>query len=477
MQVLGRIRLSRDTEESSSVERQRQVVEQWAAANGHEVVGWATDVDVSRSVDPFETPELGPWFDRPDEWDIIACWKLDRLATGSIYLNAVMAWCQKNGKTLVSVTENFDLSSWVGRLIAGVIAGVAEGELEAIKERTQASQRELRRQGRWHGGTAPYGYRPERREGGGYVLVVDGEQALIVREIVNRALAGEAITAIADDLNARGLPSPRGGDWTLQTLTRMLRSRWIIGQSVHNGQLVVDSEEMPIAKAEPLISPAEWNMIQQVLDGRARPKARTHPQWPLLGVAACSDCESQLYHHVMVKPDQGQSYRYGRCSGRTKFKNGCTAKAIRADLLEVFTEEHFLDEIGDRQRQVPIYVPAIGNADDIARIDDVIQTVRSEYDEGLYEGDSEGYRARVRKLVERRNALAAEGDVPAHWESQDTGETYREAWERMDGQDRRDLLLESGITVYGPELRFHIDTGKIKERFPGYETSITLDMS
>jgi site-specific DNA recombinase len=59
MRVLGRLRLSRSTEESTSIERQREVVQQWADANGHTVVGWATDVDVSGSLDPFKTPQLG----------------------------------------------------------------------------------------------------------------------------------------------------------------------------------------------------------------------------------------------------------------------------------------------------------------------------------------------------------------------------------------------------------------------------------
>uniref|UniRef100_A0AB39U217 Resolvase/invertase-type recombinase catalytic domain-containing protein n=1 Tax=Mycolicibacterium phage Alyssa1 TaxID=3240801 RepID=A0AB39U217_9CAUD len=47
MKVLGRARLSVASEESTSIERQREVIEQWANANGHTVVGWAEDIDVS----------------------------------------------------------------------------------------------------------------------------------------------------------------------------------------------------------------------------------------------------------------------------------------------------------------------------------------------------------------------------------------------------------------------------------------------
>jgi hypothetical protein len=80
MRVLGRLRLSRSTKESTSIERQREIIQQWADANDYTVVGWAEDLDVSGSLDAFETPELGKWLsDRAPEWDIVAAWKLDRL--------------------------------------------------------------------------------------------------------------------------------------------------------------------------------------------------------------------------------------------------------------------------------------------------------------------------------------------------------------------------------------------------------------
>src|ERR1700722_5533135 len=86
VRVLGRIRLSRATDESTSPERQREVIETWAAQHDHEMIGWAEDRDVSGSVDPFDAPALGPWLadDRKHEWDIVAAWKLDRLGRDAI---------------------------------------------------------------------------------------------------------------------------------------------------------------------------------------------------------------------------------------------------------------------------------------------------------------------------------------------------------------------------------------------------------
>ena len=79
MRVLGRIRLSRSSEESTSVERQRELIENWAKTNNHEIVAWAEDVDVSGAISPFDTPALGPYLKEPasNEWDILVAWKLE----------------------------------------------------------------------------------------------------------------------------------------------------------------------------------------------------------------------------------------------------------------------------------------------------------------------------------------------------------------------------------------------------------------
>lgn len=85
---LGRLRLSRSTDESTSIERQRDTITQWADANGHTIAGWAEDSDVSGSIDPFDTPQLGDWLDnRAPEFNVVACWKLDRLSRNALKLN------------------------------------------------------------------------------------------------------------------------------------------------------------------------------------------------------------------------------------------------------------------------------------------------------------------------------------------------------------------------------------------------------
>jgi len=54
---------------------EQEVITAWAEANDHEVIGWATDLGVSRSVDPLKAPARGTWLNEPvrlDSWDILA---------------------------------------------------------------------------------------------------------------------------------------------------------------------------------------------------------------------------------------------------------------------------------------------------------------------------------------------------------------------------------------------------------------------
>ncbi len=172
------------TEESTSEERQRELIQQWADLHGYEVVGWAIDMDLSGSVDVLDgrrKTELGDWLrNRSPEFDAIAVWKLDRLSRSTVNLNRLFVWCADNDKTIVSATEGIDLSTPVGRLIASVLGFLAEGELDAIKERTKAGRKKVVESGRWPGGAAPFGFEKVKLDGGGFKLKTRADQVLVL---------------------------------------------------------------------------------------------------------------------------------------------------------------------------------------------------------------------------------------------------------------------------------------------------------
>lgn len=450
MRVLGRVRLSKLHEESTSVVRQKEIIEQWVGNNDHTLVGWAEDLDVSGGVDPFDTPALGPWLkDRHEEWDILATWKLDRIARRAIPMNKLFGWCIDNNKTLVSVSENIDLSTWMGRMVANVIAGVAEGELEAIRERTKGSHRKLRELGRWPGGSPVYGYQArEKPDGAGWELVLDPKTSPVLLDIIHRVLDGQSVESICSMLNELGEPSPadyvrirngeepKGTQWRGLTVRELLRRKSLLGHVTHNGLTVRDEKGKPILKGPPLITQDEYDRVQAALDARKHPRTRTVKTSPLLQVLFCYDCGHPMYYR---NAQNGKYVRY-HCPK-------CKGKQIPADWAEELVEQKFLWENGHRKVTKRVFIPA---EDHQIALNEAVRA-SEELSALLGTITSETMRSRLtgqmRALDERMAELEQLPSRDARWEEVETDKTYLQAWAEADTDERRKLLLDAGITA------------------------------
>jgi site-specific DNA recombinase len=452
LRVLGGIRLSRDADESgTSIERQRESIEQWSAMHGHTVIGFAIDSGVSGSVDPFDTrTELGQWLKphRLPEWDALVAYRLDRLSRRVIPLNKLFGFVQEHGKTLASVSESLDLSTWIGRLVANVIAGVAEGELEAIRSRNQGSQKKVRQLGRWHGGTPSYGYRAVKRADGWYLTISKDEARVIREEILPRVLSHESTNSIAAALNRAAVQTRSGGPWSGNGIRRVLRGRALLGQHEHNGKLVADEDGLPVQRADPIVTADEFEKIQAALQARTTVRSGERNENPLTGVLFCYACDAPMYLQRMT----GRDYDYYRCSNRGNRQGmpkapgeACLALGVRSATVYDQFQGHLLDEIGDVERRERVYVQGSDHTEALAAVVEAIDATRREKDLGLYDGDDAGYFARLERLTERRRELEALPSSPARFERRGVGETYGQAWQRMNTSERRTLLLDSGI--------------------------------
>jgi len=438
MRLLGRIRLSRLTDESTSAARQRQLIEQWAETHGHEVIGWAEDLDVSGSVDPFHTPALGQWLqpDKAGEWDILCAWKLDRLGRDSIRLNKLFGWAIDNGKTIVSCSEGIDLSTPVGRLIANVIAFLAEGELEAIRERTKASRKALLNAGRWAGGQIPYGLQAAPLDGGGWTLVHNPDTAPIVHRIVQRVTDGLPVQLVADELNADGIPSPAGVKWPAKTVWKIITSKYLLGHSTFEGHTVRDREGRPVYGSEPLLSQTQWDALQAAVDNRRAAPRRVSKTSPLLGVIQCWECNKNLYHQCHIKG--GKSYRYYYCWDKH------TAH-INAVMAEEMVEQAFLDTVGESNVLERVYVPAENHQIELEEarraVDELLPLL------GMVTSDSMRSRLteQMKALDFRITTLEKLPVREAGYVFRETGSTFKTQWAISNVEERRQLLLKSGI--------------------------------
>ena len=447
MRVLGRLRLSRTTDESTSIERQREMIQQWADVNDHTLAGWAVDTDVSGSVDTFDTPQLGDWLNnRAPEFDVIACWKLDRLSRNAIKLNKLFGWCLDHDKTVVSCSESIDLSTPVGRLIANVIGFLAEGELEAIRERQRSSKAKLRDLGRWSGGKVPYGYTAVPLGGGGWSLEIDAYAAAVVRRIVTEFLDGRPLAYIAEGLNTDGIPPSEvyrgrstGDSWHVSSIRNKLRSKSLLGYVHHQGETVRDDSGAPVVYAKPLVSLDEWNRVQAILDTNQSRRTGAKPGKGLLtGLLVCHFCGEPMY--FQPSKARGKLYRYYQCASRKH-------TAVSADELEKLVENEFLGAYGDEPVRERVWVPGDSHE---AELREAV-TAFNELSSTVGRMTSAIARQRLQRQLEALDVKMADLESApvreARYEYRETGQTYRQVWEVLDSKGKAAQLAKSGITL------------------------------
>jgi len=112
-----------------------------------------------------------------------------------------------------------------------IIQRIAQLESEQIGERVYMGMSQKAKGGRGAlGSPSPYGY---RIVGGSYVI--DASEAVVVREIFAQYVAGRSLAAIAGNLEARGVPTKKGGRWRRQTIAAILSNPLLCGRSEWDG--------------------------------------------------------------------------------------------------------------------------------------------------------------------------------------------------------------------------------------------------
>jgi DNA invertase Pin-like site-specific DNA recombinase len=131
---------------------QRAEISRWLSANGlgSADVQWFEDTETAKTLDrPAFKALQKAIFDGIIRTVVV--WKLDRLSRNQQDgINLLANWCEK-GIRIVAVTQQLDLSGPLGRMVAGVLFGLAEIELEYRRERQAAGIRVARAKGVYQG--------------------------------------------------------------------------------------------------------------------------------------------------------------------------------------------------------------------------------------------------------------------------------------------------------------------------------------
>ncbi len=446
--LLATIRLSRETDETTSPKSQREQIDGYAALYKHTVVAVATDLDVTGAISPFDRAELGPYLSDPeliDSWDAIIVSKLDRLGRSVMDFGSLLEWCRSRDKTIISVAEALDFGTAAGVMFANVLIAFAQFERERMKERRREAAKTLREAGLWGGGQVPFGYRPEEA-GANWTLVKDDETAHIIEDMADKIIAGEALSAVSRWLNETGVPTPRKArkakgkkeakvyQWWPATVRDVLRSRSLLGEVRHNGAVVLGADGMPV-RFEPILTAEKWARLQKVMDDAHNPlRGERRSGTYLLRIAYCV-CGEPLY---VTQAGNGQLYY--RCRSRTAGKS-CGNRYIPKDALEAKIDEwitsHPTYEIIEMRK-----TDGNGNAKLLADIGHQISDLTQErYVRGIVREDFHEIMGRLQSEYDRVDGLERKG---TRTETIHTGRYLSEEWPAWDERKRRAFLFDDG---------------------------------
>lgn len=273
-----------------SPEVQRQQIERWAQAHGHTLTWHEPELDVSGG------SMRRPVFDqimqriRSGQTDGVIVAKLDRFARTLVGALSILEEFERHGAVLISVTENLDLSTPIGKAFLRILLVFAELERDRISENWGTATNNAIARGVHVAKFTPIGYDkgPDKR-------LVPNANALAVREAFLMRAAHQTRTEIArrlDEIAAR----PKGGRWTTSNVERIIKNRVYIGEAYRGQAVNPDAHEA-------IVSLAEWQAANL-----APVRAAQRGKKPNLlgGIARCAGCRyvlaPQVYGSGRPKP-------------------------------------------------------------------------------------------------------------------------------------------------------------------------------
>jgi DNA invertase Pin-like site-specific DNA recombinase len=145
--------------------------------------------------------------------------KNDRISRKVEYYYAYKIKLQEVGISIVSVAEDFGRESMFTPILEALTAAMAEVERGMITARTSGGRKVKASRGGYSGGRTPFGYVVDKNIRG---MVINEEQAEVVRLIFALKRGGATFQRIVDELNARGYTNKSGGKWAISSVQVIL---------------------------------------------------------------------------------------------------------------------------------------------------------------------------------------------------------------------------------------------------------------
>ncbi|MBU3189177.1 recombinase family protein [Clostridium bowmanii] len=314
---------------------------------------------------------------REKEFDVLICYRLDRISRNISDFSTLINELDNLHVSFISVNEQFDTSTPMGRAMMYIASVFAQLERETIGERVRDNMLELAKSGRWLGGQTPLGYESKKlsyldgdfKEKTMYTLSSIKEELDVVKFIYDKYLQYKSINQVFIFIFKNNIKTKNGADFNKKRIQLILRNPLyvranenvmrhleVIGMNVmgkvddRHGILTYNKTKgarikrditewiAAVSSHEGIIDASPWLEIQQILDENKNkaPRLGTSAAALLTGILKCSSCgKSMIVKHGHISAQTNKKIQYYVCSTKDHSRGErCNNPNIRVDELE-----------------------------------------------------------------------------------------------------------------------------------------------
>ena len=274
--------------------------------------------------------------------EVIIVYKVDRLSRSLADFVRLIELFDQHDVSFVSVTQQFNTSSSMGRLTLNVLLSFAQFEREVTGERIRDKIAASKRKGMWMGGVAPLGYDAKDK-----ALVINPEEADTVRHIYARYLALGCVRRLKAELDAKGYVSKirhtggrnsGGKPFSRGALYTVLKNPVYVGQIAHRGK-------RHAGRHEAIVELALWEQVQDKLARNRKRKAlRTAAKDPGLLAGLLYDSQGHAMSPTHTRKGS-RRYRYYVSQAILQYRESQAGEVTRlpAEAIETIVTGRLLD--------------------------------------------------------------------------------------------------------------------------------------
>jgi site-specific DNA recombinase len=371
------------------------------------------------------------------KFEVLVVYKIDRLSRSVLDFHTTMKTFEKHNIDFVSITQQFDTTTSMGRLMLGILVDFANFEREINVDRARDSYLS-RLKGGVHSGRTPYGYKRENNQ-----LVIIPEQVEIIKEIFNLVLQGLSSNKIAEKLNM-------DYDHVKSIITNPFYTGYVCPRRDKHGHRIQNTDAWYKGQHEGIIS---LETYKKVLEMRKKVSNYVRHIGLFSKIIYCPYCKHNLTFHY--KSPRKKEYNVYRCE-QTEPKGIFCRQYVYEEFLEALLVQK-LDKL------FQIRLPEKSNSnikDKIAKIDKKISKAIALLD--IEDVSVEEIKSKIEELKRQKAELLTKDITQLDYKKiNEKLKGFKELYPYATREERKRLwsLTIEKITAYHDELEVHWKDG------------------